>query len=138
MLSPVFRHSKRGNFGSDAFESSIISKNSVVSKTSEISLTFTLRRLSNSWNFFDVTNFQKYFFASLRVLGNYRNFRNFLFWKSEHTSENSHNSWRSIRDSLLLWRKVYKLILITRKHLRTLSNYLKRMSIKIFIFVRIL
>jgi hypothetical protein len=43
-------------------------------------------KFGNFRNFFNSPNFRKYFSVRLRVLWNCRNFRNFLFWKFEHTS----------------------------------------------------
>jgi hypothetical protein len=56
-----------GNFGSDASESCYFE------------------------NFCNLQNFRNYFSLSLRVLGNCGNFRNFIFWKSEHTSTSVEN-----------------------------------------------
>jgi hypothetical protein len=71
----------------------ITSKNSVIPKSS---ITPSLRNFRNSSNFRNLCGLQnvwKYCSLSLRVLGNYGNFRNFIFWKSEHTSR---WAWESI------------------------------------------
>jgi hypothetical protein len=63
----------------------VTSKNSIISKISIASNLGNFRNFRNFRNFCTVQNFRKYFSLSLRVLGNYGKFRNFLFWKSEHT-----------------------------------------------------
>ncbi len=68
------------SFGNNTSDSLVTSKYLVISGIFKISITFSFQ------NVFNVPYFRRHFSVDLRVRKDYRNFLNFLCWKSEHIS----------------------------------------------------